>query len=190
VATLPDEPASTLGPLARALAVALLIGLGALVGLWLTRSGDAGLSRDALSVLASASDDVALEFETDSPERAARFVSDAYGRRLTVPDLRGYALLGVAPAELDEEATAPALVYEGPDEQVAVIALDYALLDAAGARLVLNPNLRGLLSDDARVFRHDVEAGPAVFWRDRDDLFFAFPADPDALLASVVVPQR
>ena len=193
VAVPAEAPAAserTLRPLTRVLTVALLIGLGALAGLLLTRGDAPATSRDALSVLFAAAEGLTLEFETDDPDRASRFIADAYGRRLTTPELRGYALRGVAPAELDEEATTPALVYENASEQVAVVSLDYALLDAAGARLALSPNLRGLLSDDVRVFQHETPEGSAVFWRDRDDLFFAFPADPQALLESVVMPQR
>ena len=190
-AALPDPaPSARLHPMARVLIVALLIGAGALAGLVLTRGAGEAASRDALSAVSRAAADLAPEFETDSPDRARQFVADAYGRRIQPPELRGYALAGVAATALDADATTPAFLYDGPDGRLAVAVLDYAMLDAAGDRLQLGPDLRGLLSDDTRVFQRETDAGTAVLWRDRDDLFIAFPPDAQLLADAVVVPVR
>ena len=170
--------------------MALLIGAGALAGLFLTRSSGSGDARDVLSVVHGAVGALTPEFETDEPEAASRFVADAYGRRIQAPEIRGYVLAGVAAAALDTDATTPAFLYDGPDGRLPVVALDYPLLDAAGGRLEAGPDLRGLLSDDSRVFQRETPHGAATFWRDRDDLFFAFPPDPQALADAVVLPQR
>ena len=179
-----------LGPAARIIAVALLVGAGALAGLLLTRGDRPEAPRDALEVVQAAVQDLSLEFETDEPVQAVRFISDAYGRRVAAPELRGYALLGVAPAALDADATTPAFVYEGPDGPFGVAALDYALLDAAGERLAFGPELRGLLADDGRTFLREAGTATAVLWRDRDDVFVAFPTAPQAVADAVVLPQR
>ena len=185
----PVASAPSLGPAARVIAVALLIGAGALAGLLLTRGG-AEAPQDALAVVRSASRELVVEFETAEPDQASRFVADAYGRRVVPPELRGYALAGVAPAALDADATTPAFVYDGPDGRVGVVALDYALLDAAGDRLAFGPDLRGLLTDDTRAYLRESGPDAAVLWRDRDDVFVAFPADAQAVADAVVLPQR
>lgn len=124
--------------------------------------------------------EVAPEFRpveiTDDPDRAAAFILEQFQIVTAPPDLDGFILLGVGPAELAPGVVVPAYRYDGAQSAtVVVFSYDYPLLDEASAEgvLTLAPEVYARLAEPEPVDSRRQGDAYTVTWRRRSTLYTA-----------------
>lgn len=120
-------------------------------------------------------DEYELDFRTDHPEQAERYVRDRLGWRVVLPGIEGAALQGVGIREVTTGVEAPAFAYE--DEAsgalVTVFVYNYTLLDRYDDRIVLERDILRQIEDDGNYDLYDLGEERVLVWRNRDDIFVA-----------------
>jgi len=133
--------------------------------------------------------DLSSDRATESPDEAAAFIQQTWGRRVSVPFIEGASLQGVGRRALAGTAEVPALLYRDDerDTQIVAYVFNYALLDRVGDRVRLGSTLRDeLAANDAPLTRQRAEQA-LVLWRQRDDIFVLVAPDvsPDTLRSRI-----
>lgn len=160
-------------------AVAIVVGLAVLTAAavwWLRReeSGDA----DLLTRLASVAADYQPSLLTVNPQQAARYVEDASGWGIDVPELPGLQLVGVGFADLSPQASVPAFRYDGANGESAVVfAYDYVFLDSIRGSLTLGEAVYSGLAGDEAVDTRRLGDAYFVSWRRRAVIFTTVTQD-------------
>ncbi|MEL6614537.1 MAG: hypothetical protein AAFQ43_02300, partial [Bacteroidota bacterium] len=124
--------------------------------------------------------EVAPEFRpveiTDDADRASAFVLEQFQVVTSPPELDGFVLLGVGPAELASGVVVPAYRYDGAQGvTVVVFSYDYPLLDEAAAEgvLTLAPEVYARLAEPEPVDSRRQGDAYTVTWRRRSTLYTA-----------------
>lgn len=163
--------------------VLLFVGvLGGLVGLAVVlQSPDPLAEGDLLAALAQSSQEFAPAFVTTTPRQAEEYVADVFGWPIRLPALPGLMLVGVGEAELTPEIALPAVRYDGPDDEWAVVfAYDYAFLDLMRGALDLPEAAYAQLAEPVPVDPRRLEGVYLVTWRERAVLYTAVTASEAA----------
>lgn len=123
---------------------------------------------------------VAPEFRpmeiTDDPDQASTFLLEQFGLSLFPPELDGFDLIGVGPAELGSGVEVPAFRYDGANNSTVVVFMyDYILLDEAAELGVLRlaPEAYARLAEPEPVDSRRVDGSYVVSWRRRSTIFSA-----------------
>ncbi len=152
--------------------VAVLAGLFATA--LLLRDADPTAEGDLLVSLAEAAEPFAPAFVTTTPEQAEAYVADVFGWPIRLPALDGLVLVGVGEAELTPEVALPAVRYDGPgDEWAVVYAYDYAFLDLTRGALDLPEAAYAQLAEPVPVDPRRVAGHYLVTWRERAVVYTA-----------------
>ena len=147
-----------------------------IVGVWTWVNRDVPQESSLLLAAAEGASEFRTSVPTNDPDRAASYVLEEFGLSLFPPEIEGYALLGVGPAELAPGVVVPGYRYGGPQNAALVVyAYDYILLDAAEAEnlLRLAPEVYARLAEPEPVDSRRVGEAYVVTWRRRATIYSA-----------------
>jgi hypothetical protein len=124
------------------------------------------------------------------PAEAQQFIREEFGWRVGVPLFTEVSLTGVAIAQAAAAVEVPVFLYADEDDQnVAVFAYSYALLDQVPDRLRLSDDDYEGLAEGVPAVR-ETSLGEILLWRDRDDIYVAVTDLPPADLVDGLTMNR
>jgi hypothetical protein len=171
------------------LVLVLVLGLasiGTVSYLSLRPSSSDPTSLVTLSVQRAAS--VRVAHPARSPEGAAAYVQQAWGRQLSPPTIEEASLQGIGRTTINAEDV-PVLVYADAESgrQITAYAFNYALLDRLDDRVSMAPSLRTKLAAGRGLLPFSGADRAVVLWRQQDDIFVVVGpgSNPDALRARI-----
>ena len=133
--------------------------------------------------------EASVTLETSDVAQAEAFVENHAGWQLSLPRIEGARLEGAGLAEVATGVSLPVFRYTGADStRIVLYALNYSLLDQAGGRIALEPDVLEQLEDDTHFELHDIDGTQVLLWRKRDDLFLAVTPGIDRTLARRIRP--
>ena len=127
-------------------------------------------------------DDVPVAHQTNDPEKAAAYIRETWGRRVSIPTIAKASLTGVGELSFSPSTTVPALLYTADDgSAIVALAFNYALLNQLDGRATLERTLRDKLAANDALLTDERRNQGVVMWRQRDDIFVivapTLPAD-------------
>ena len=186
----PPGPSPKRPPLQRAAIAILLIAAAGMIGYVLSTTDERPDEPNALTRSVEAAGNLRLLLRTDVPAEAHQFVREEFGWRIGVPLFDAVSLTGVAIAQPAAAVEVPVFLYaDDEDQNVAVFAYSYALLDQVPDRLRLTDSDYEDLADGTPAVR-ETNLGDVLLWRDRDDIYVAVTDLPPADLVDGLTMDR
>lgn len=178
--TRPERPGLPLTPAAsrrgywRVMRVVGVLALLSVLVVWGLRDTSVLVDDDLLDRLVVVADGFQPDLLTVDDEQVAGYIEDASGWIIDVPQLPSLQVVGVGFADLTQQASVPAIRYDGADGSTAVVyAYDYVFLDSIAGGLRLADAVYARLADDAPVDTRRLGDAYLVSWRRRAVVFTA-----------------
>lgn len=178
--TRPDTPRVPFTPAAsrrgywRVVRLVAAIAVVAAILVWVFQREEGGSDNDLLDRLVAVEAGYQPDLLTVDNAQVARYIEDASGWIIDVPELPSLQVVGVGFADLTPQASVPAIRYDGADGSSAIVfAYDYVFLDSIRGGLSLPEAVYARLADDDAVDTRRLGEAYLVSWRQRAVVFTA-----------------
>ena len=129
---------------------------------------------DLIVLAARNAEEFKYDLETESIERAERFLHTHSGLSPRIPRIEGATLGGVGMEEISPAVRAPAIRYVDnlTGRLITVYALSYQFLDA-NPSVSLSADVRRQIQSEANFDLHSLGSADVLVWRDRSAILLA-----------------